>query len=270
MRAEILIELKRARCSARELAERLSLSLNAVRHHLKELEADGLVEYEREQRGVGAPAHAYHLTLRGEHLFPRRYEETLLHLLDRVVEREGREAAIEMLETRYRELAARLRPELEGAAESERARIVTQALVDEGYMAEWRGSRGDGQLTEHNCAIHSVAERFPEVCAAEARFFEETLGATVERRAHILGGCTACEYVVRFARDASHPAAGDAPVGLAVRGARDGRTTPRDAHAGTRQIAPAGDRDGDDHSDYGAGDAQADGWQPSALTGETR
>jgi DeoR family suf operon transcriptional repressor len=205
-RADILMELKRSRRSAKELAEQLGLSLNAVRHHLKELEADGLVEYEREQRGVGAPAHAYRLTTRAERLFPRRYEETLLLVLARVVEREGRQAAIEMLETRYRDLAARLRPELTGAPEGERARIVTRALVEEGYMAEWRGSPQDGRLTEHNCAIHSVAARFPEVCAAEARFFEETLGATVERRAHILGGCTACEYVVRFAPTDEHGA----------------------------------------------------------------
>ncbi len=241
------MELKRAHRSAKELAQELGLSLNAVRHHLKGLEADGLVEYEREQRGVGAPAHAYHLTARAERLFPRRYEETLLHVLDHVVEREGRGAAIEMLETRYRDLAARLKPELEGAHEGERARIVTRALVEEGYMAEWRGTHDDGRLTEHNCAIHSVAARFPEVCAAEARFFEETLGATVERRAHILGGCTACEYVVRFAH------AGDEHVPLPLR-------------LGTRADADALH----EHAlNGGAEDAQADGWQPSAITGGT-
>ena len=44
----------------------------------------------------------------------------------------------------------------------------------------------------------ALAERFPELCAAEARFLEEVLGAAVDRRAHILGGCGACEYHVRF------------------------------------------------------------------------
>jgi hypothetical protein len=45
-----------------------------------------------------------------------------------------------------------------------------------------------------------VAQRFPEICAAEARFFEEMLGAVVERQAHMLSGCNACEYSVQFAR----------------------------------------------------------------------
>jgi predicted ArsR family transcriptional regulator len=43
-----------------------------------------------------------------------------------------------------------------------------------------------------------VAVRFPEICAAEARFLAEVLGAEVDRREHILTGCSACEYHVRF------------------------------------------------------------------------
>jgi DeoR family suf operon transcriptional repressor len=43
-----------------------------------------------------------------------------------------------------------------------------------------------------------VAERFPEICAAEARFLADVLGAEVERREHMLDGCSACEYHVRF------------------------------------------------------------------------
>jgi predicted ArsR family transcriptional regulator len=54
-------------------------------------------------------------------------------------------------------------------------------------------------LTEHNCAIPAVAERFPEICSAEAKFLAEVLDAEVERTGHILTGCPACEYRVRFA-----------------------------------------------------------------------
>jgi predicted ArsR family transcriptional regulator len=125
-RGTVLVELKRAQpLTAKELATRLGVSLNAARHHLKELEAEGLVRYDRSHRGVGAPAFSYRLSPAGEGLL-------------------------------------------------------------------------GGTLTEHNCAILAVAERFPEICAAEARFLSEALGAEVERRAHILSGCAACEYHVRF------------------------------------------------------------------------
>lgn len=203
-RAAILIELKRAgRATATELAERLDASLNAIRHHLKELESERLVEYERERRGVGAPAFAYRLSASGEMLFPRGYEETLLAVLDQVVERSGRDAAVAMLESQFAALERRLEPALAEADPAGRMALVAGALADEGYMAEWHDAADGAVLVEHNCAIRSVAERFPEVCAAEERFLANTLGGEVERRSHILGGCGACGYHVRITRAAA-------------------------------------------------------------------
>jgi DeoR family suf operon transcriptional repressor len=210
-RGRILIELKRAqRLTARELATRLDVSLNAVRHQLKELEAAALVHYERQHRGVGAPSFAYTLTQAGEALFPRRYEATLTEVLDHVVEREGRASAVAILEARYDALTRRLQGELAGATPAERLAAVARVLSEDGYMAEGTApaaSEGQptGTLIEHNCAIQAVAERFPEICAAEARFLAAVLGAQVDRQVHILSGCSACEYKVRFS-----PAGADA------------------------------------------------------------
>src|ERR671916_2459175 len=131
-RGTVLIELKRgSRLTAKELAARLGGSLNAVRHHLKELEADALVEYERQHRGVGAPTFAYRLSAAGEALFPRRYEATLTELLDYVVRRDGRASAVAVLEARDDALARRLGEELAGATPSQRMAVVAQLLSDE-------------------------------------------------------------------------------------------------------------------------------------------
>jgi DeoR family suf operon transcriptional repressor len=181
----------------------MGVSLNAVRHQLKELEAAALVQYEREHRGVGAPTFAYTLTPAGHALFPRRYEATLTELLDHVVEREGRAAAVGVLEARYSALTRRLQDELAGATPAERMAAVAKLLSEDGYMAEGTASNPSdghptGTLIEHNCAIQAVAERFPEICAAEARFLAAVLDAQVDRQEHILSGCSACEYRVRF------------------------------------------------------------------------
>ena len=199
LRGAVLVELKKAhRLTAKDLATRLQISLNAVRHHLKELEAQALIEYERQHKGVGAPAFAYQLTAAGEALFPRRYEATLSDLLDHVVEREGRAGAVVALEGRYAALTPRLQDQLAGASPAERMAAVARLLSDEGYMAEANASSGSGTLIEHNCAVQAVAERFPEICAAEARFLSAVLGAEVQRQEHILSGCSACEYRVHF------------------------------------------------------------------------
>jgi predicted ArsR family transcriptional regulator len=198
-RADVVMALKRTSgLTAKELALELALSLNAVRHHLKELEVAGLVGYLREHRQVGAPCFRYQLTAASEALFPRRYEDAVARLLDHVVEREGRAAAIEVLEARYRELTAQLRPELVDASPRERLQAVVRALADDGYMPEVRQGQAPGlpTLVEHNCPLQRVAMKFPELCEAEARFLAEVLEAEVTRAAHIASGCGTCEYVV--------------------------------------------------------------------------
>lgn len=207
-RGAVLTQLKRAQpLTARELTVLLGISLTAVRHHLKELEAEGLIEYQREYHGVGAPVFAYSLSRAGEELFPRRYGEALFAMLNAVVERDGREAAVGMLESYFGLLAGRMRAELVGVPEAELPAVVARLLSQEGYMAEAlveqpTGAPTEAVLIEHNCPIPAVAERFPEICAAEVRYLAGLLGAEVERTGHILSGCPACEYRVRFSRTA--------------------------------------------------------------------
>jgi DeoR family suf operon transcriptional repressor len=206
LRGQILLELKRAQpLAATELAAKLGVSPNAVRHHLKELEAEQLVVYGREQRGVGAPTFAYHLSADGEGLFPRRYEQTLTEMLERIATRAGRDAAIEIFRDHYADLARQLTTELAGVPAERRLTEVVRVMSELGYMAEWQAEAGAFSLSEHNCAIRAVAERFPEVCAAEEDFLQTVLGAAVERRTHIVQGCNACQYHVSFNPPAPAP-----------------------------------------------------------------
>lgn len=198
-RGAILVALKRAgSLTARELGEQMSLSSNAIRHHLRELETDGVIGYRREQRGVGAPTYAWHLSPAGEALFPQRYKELLTEVLERVAEQAGREAVVTAFQSRFADLARRLQAELADAPPSRRMDVLMRALHEGGYMAEWRKEGGGLRLAEHNCAIRALAERFPEICEAEAKFLSDVLAAAVEREAHMLEGCAACEYSVRF------------------------------------------------------------------------
>jgi len=199
LRAEILHELKRAQpLAVRELADKLGVTVNAVRHHLKELEAERLVAYGREQRGVGAPTFAYRLTAEGEALFPSRYRETLTEVLDHLTQTVGRESAVRAFETRYEDLTRRLQGELAGVSDERRLEAVARLMSEAGYMAEWSETDGVFRFAEHNCALRAVAEKYPEICAAEEKFLEAALGAVVARRTHIVSGCNACEYAVTF------------------------------------------------------------------------
>jgi DeoR family suf operon transcriptional repressor len=201
-RGTILLHLKReGGASAGDLAEALGYSLNAVRHHLKELEADGVVGYDRTPKGVGAPAHVYHLTAKGHALFPDRYERTVADLLDHLVATEGRAAAVAVLEQQYAALAARLEVETRGVSPDRRGEVVARVLDAEGYMATWVAAATGGLLTEHHCPHRLIAERFPEVCAAEEKFLAQVFGAPIERRSRMAGGCGTCSYRIALEGD---------------------------------------------------------------------
>lgn len=196
-RGAILLHLKRTgQATAGELGQALGCSLNAIRHHLKELEVEGVVVFDRAQRAVGAPAHAFRLTTQGHALFPDRYERALADLLDHVVKTEGRDAAVRFLETQYDALAARLEVETREIDPALRGEVVARVLDSEGYMATWADAAEGGLLTEHNCPHRLIAERFPEVCTAEERFLTQVFGVPVERRSRIAGGCGTCSYRV--------------------------------------------------------------------------
>jgi DeoR family transcriptional regulator, suf operon transcriptional repressor len=193
-RAELLVALKKWQpITVQELAEQFGVTPNALRRHLKELENDGAVRYERVVRGVGGPVFAYSLTDVGEALFPRAYDRALTEALDVLRERVGVDGVVEVFRRRWAALAAERRTELAALSLEERATRLAQLLSSLGYMAEADTAR----LREHNCAIRAVAERFPEVCEAEAKFLEEWLGVAVERTRHIASGATCCEYCIQ-------------------------------------------------------------------------
>lgn len=200
MRGQILLEVKKSQpVTAKELGMRFSVSANAIRRHLRELELEGLVRFGRERQAMGAPAFAYRLTEEGEALFPNEYRDTLTELLDWIAAKDGRQAVVDMFEERYAQLARRLRAELAVAPPEQRLNATARVLSEAGYMAEWREADGAIRLAEHNCAMRAVVQRYPEICAIEERFLNEVLGARVEREAHIGSGCNACEYAVSFA-----------------------------------------------------------------------
>jgi DeoR family suf operon transcriptional repressor len=201
VRADLLVALRKAQpLTAHQLGEQFGLTANALRRHLKALEEDGLVRYQRQVRGVGAPVFTFSLTAAGEALFPRGYVGVLVTALDAIREHGGDAAVSDVLETQWRQLADEVEPVLEGLPLAERVPLVAELLTSKGYMAEAIEQDSETghaiMLRIHNCAMREIVDRFPEACAAEARFVERLLGVPLVRGAHRLQGCGRCEYRV--------------------------------------------------------------------------
>jgi DeoR family suf operon transcriptional repressor len=202
VRAELLVALKKAQpLTAHELADQFGLTANALRRHLKVLEEDGLVDFAREVRGVGAPVYSYSLTAAGESLFPRRTMSMLVRALETLQATHGDAAVNAVLESEWTMWADEAGPVLDALPANERVALVAELLTAKGYMAEAVGVNDDGSagftvLRIHNCALGEIAERFPDACAAESRVLERLVGTPLVRGTHRRDGCGRCEYGV--------------------------------------------------------------------------
>lgn len=204
---EILDHLLRdGKVTANDLARVLSVSSQAVRRHLKDLEAEGLIEFEASQAGMGRPQHLYHLSKKGRDRFPDRHDEFALDLLDTLAETVGPEQMQTILRKQWRRKAQDYQQKLGSGPLADRVQGLVQLRREEGYMAECYPQPLDIDpseakefiLTEYNCAISHVAESFPKVCDHELEMFALALDDCLVERTHwIVNGEHRCGYLIQ-------------------------------------------------------------------------
>lgn len=197
-RATIVRSLKREReRSAPELAEVLGISDVAVRRHIAVLEREGLIAERIVKQERGRPVARYHLTPRGEGLFPHRYLELvndLLAFLEGELGREGLRAYLRWRQDRETEQYAGV---VDGEELHDRLLQLADALNDAGFEAGVEECEEGFRLTQTHCAIYETARRHPEMCAHEAAMFRRVLGdVQVSRRETLAKGDSACVCTV--------------------------------------------------------------------------
>lgn len=205
--------LRQGEATAQELADALTISPQAVRRHLKDLEAEELLEHQTVQVGMGRPQHVYHLSKTGRSHFPEAYDQFALGLLDTLAASFPPEQVEQILRQQWQRKAAEYRSQLGAVAMGDRLAQLVTLRRSEGYMTEWhpvsaeevqqlnvpadRAGSDLYLLTEFHCAIASVAESFPNVCDYELELFSATLeGCRVERIHWMMEGEHRCGYLI--------------------------------------------------------------------------
>ena len=192
--------LQQGEATARELAQSLNLSKQAIRRHLNELETDGLIKYHSVQQGMGRPQHLYFLSSAGrDRLSPQKYSEFAVSFLDTLAETAGQEQVSKVLEKQWQRKASEYRDRLGNGSLKQRIARLVQLRKDEGYMAELHQSTQDRGfvLVEHNCAISEVAESYPSICGHELEMFAAVLPDCIVQRTHwINDGEHRCGYSI--------------------------------------------------------------------------
>jgi DeoR family transcriptional regulator, suf operon transcriptional repressor len=199
-RAILNLLKRRGPLDATAVAGALSLTPAAVRMQLARLEEDGLLTHHDEVpvgAGRGRPRHVYELTVAAESLYPKRYGDLTTELLGYLGGPNATQVD-ELFEQRRRRRVAGALLRTAHLPFDEQVAALTAILDEDGYLAEAeRLPDGSWRITEHNCAILTVAHGFSQACTSELAFIRDALpGATVRRVAHLMDGAHVCAYVV--------------------------------------------------------------------------
>ncbi|WP_271253355.1 iron-sulfur cluster biosynthesis transcriptional regulator SufR [Pseudanabaena sp. Chao 1811] len=195
--------LKRGEVTAQDLADRLDISPQAIRKHLKDLEAEGLIYHTAEQVGMGRPQFIYALTVAGRDRFPDSYNQFAVNFLDTLIDTLGKEQVSEVLQKQWQRKAQNYKSQLGGGSLKQRLEKLAEIRRSEGYVTEWFPVEGNSQdqqsfiFTEYNCAIAHVAESFPSVCGHELEMFATVLDCPVERTHWMVNGEHRCGYLIQ-------------------------------------------------------------------------
>jgi predicted ArsR family transcriptional regulator len=221
--------LEHGPATAASLSTRLGLTPAAVRRHLDNLLADGMVEIRIARtygnRGRGRPARLFAITDAGRSAFVHAYDDLAASALRFLAERAGPEAVTEFARHQVAELAARYAAAVQAAPAGQRVQALAEALSADGYAASATGApagegrQQGGQRGQHHCPVAHVAAEFPQLCEAETEAFSRLLGTPVQRLATIAHGDGVCTTHVtapalvqsRGAAAATSPAPARAP-----------------------------------------------------------
>ena len=231
--------------TAAGLSTRMNLTPAAVRRHLDNLLADGMIETRTARRpasrGRGRPAKLFAITDVGRSVFEHTYDDLAASALRFLAEVAGPAAVTEFARRQVADLEQRYQPVVAAAAPGERVAMLAEALSADGYAASaTRAPTADParapvaepapdrepapegstpasntpageQLCQHHCPVAHVAAEFPQLCEAETEAFGRLLGTPVQRLATIARGdgiCTTHVTAPALLHNLTHPASG--------------------------------------------------------------
>jgi predicted ArsR family transcriptional regulator len=199
--ARLILELGPS--TAATLGSRLGLTPAAIRRHLDNLLAEGLIETRTARtygnRGRGRPAKVFVITDAGRSAFEHAYDDLATGALRFLAETAGPDAVAEFARRQLSDLERRYAPVVAQGELAARVQALAEALSADGYAASAgpapaigaAGPAGE-QLCQHHCPVAHVAAKFPQLCEAETEAFGRLLGTPVQRLATIAHGDGIC------------------------------------------------------------------------------
>jgi DeoR family suf operon transcriptional repressor len=189
--------LRKPRATISELAGVVGINPISVRHHLTNLQVEGLVGTEEERHGVGRPRLVYYLTEAGMERFPTRYLRLTTRLLAQMKESMPAPVVSKLFAEMADGLAEEYASQMKGLGMEERLDLAKSLLTEEGFDIQWEKTGGQYQIHEITCPYLQIGQNHPEVCTVDQTLISKMLAVPAEKVQCVLQGDAQCTYVVQ-------------------------------------------------------------------------
>ncbi len=189
--------LKKPKSTINNLAEAVGVNPISVRHHLTNLQMEGLVESQEERHGVGRPRLVYLLTNDGMERFPTRYLRLTTRLITQMKESMPGPMISKLFGQIADDLVSEYAHDIKGLSMEERLDFVKDLLAQEGFTVDWEKKGGQYHIHEISCPYYQIGVAHPEVCTVDQTLISKMLALPVNKVQCILNGATHCTYVVQ-------------------------------------------------------------------------
>lgn len=188
--------LRKPKITINDIAEAVGINPISVRHHLTNLQMEGLVSADEERHGVGRPRLVYSLTEDGMEKFPTKYLRLTTRLLAQMKDSMPAPAVAKLFSQVAEEMANEYSDQMKNLSMEERLDFVKEMLAQEGFTVEWEKKGNDYQIHEISCPYYQIGVAHPEVCTVDQTLISKMLALPVNKVQCILDGGAHCTYVV--------------------------------------------------------------------------
>ncbi|MFZ3070044.1 MAG: transcriptional regulator [Anaerolineaceae bacterium] len=189
--------LTKRQATINELSETVGINGISVRHHLINLQAEGLITAEEQRHGVGRPRFVYRLTEKGLEKFPTNYlrlTDQLLEKLELLLPEEKLTEIFTSIGLSQAEETCSIDKDL--PLEAQLTQLADQ-LAGEGFCLSWEKVGDQVILYSDNCPYHHIGISHPEICQIDHTMFTAALGREVIPDDCILRGDPRCTYIIQ-------------------------------------------------------------------------
>lgn len=197
------------KCTVKDLAVAADVSPVSVRHHLSNLQAEGMVRVEEKRHGVGRPKHLFSLTDKALELFPTRYYRLANRILEEMKDSLPEPVVKDMFSRIAGSMAETLEARLEGMPLDLRLEILQVLLREEGFEIAIEKKNDEIIIQELCCPYYKVGQEHPEICVIDQTLLSRSLNVPVEQVTSVLNGDDHCNFCIKLTKTRQEPQPND-------------------------------------------------------------